>query len=63
MVCPPIRRDNPRALASGLSVVQADELCSIISNVDLARYCVSRAKDLVFQDLLYIYLFIFVFHS
>ena len=25
MVCPPVRGDNPRALASGLSPVQADE--------------------------------------
>ena len=25
MVCPPVRGDNPRALASGLSLVQADE--------------------------------------
>ena len=24
MVCPPVRGDNPRALASGLSYVQAD---------------------------------------
>ena len=24
MGCPPVRRDNPRALASGLSYVQAD---------------------------------------
>ena len=24
MVCPPVRRDNPRALASGLSPVQAE---------------------------------------
>ena len=45
MVCPPVRRDNPRALASGLSNVQADEPCSI-STLVLARYGVSRAKDL-----------------
>ena len=25
MVCPPVRGDNPRALASGLSPVQADK--------------------------------------
>ena len=30
MVCPPARRDNPRALASGLSTAQAEELCSIL---------------------------------
>ena len=50
MVCAPVRRDNPRALASGLSSVQADKPCSITrtitSNIDLACYGVSRAKDL-----------------
>ena len=29
MVCPPVRKDNPRALVSGLSNVQANELCSV----------------------------------
>ena len=29
MVCPPVQRDNPRALASGLSSVQADEPRSV----------------------------------
>ena len=29
MVCPPVRRDNPRALASELSTVQVDEPCPI----------------------------------
>ena len=28
--CPHVRRDNPRALASGLSTVQADKPCSIL---------------------------------
>ena len=49
MVCPPVRRDNPRALASGLSTVQADEPCSIslvAYRVDLAHYGVSRDKYL-----------------
>ena len=27
MVCPPVRRDNPRAIARGLSTVKADEPC------------------------------------
>ena len=27
--CPPVRKDNPRALASGLSTVQADKPCSV----------------------------------
>ena len=26
MGCPPVRRDNPRALASGLSYVQVDNM-------------------------------------
>ena len=30
MVCQPVRGDNPRALASGLSKVQADKPCSIL---------------------------------
>ena len=46
MVCSPVRRDNPRALASGLSTVQADKPCSIVPSVDLARYWVFHAKDL-----------------
>ena len=28
--CPPVRRDNSRALASGLSTGQADKPCSIL---------------------------------
>ena len=28
--CPPVRRDNLRALASGLSTVQADKPCSVL---------------------------------
>ena len=52
MVCPPVRRDNPRALASGLSTVQVDDRalshlsCSIITSVELARYEVSHVKDM-----------------
>ena len=29
MVCAPVRRDNPRALARGLSTVQVHKPCSI----------------------------------
>ena len=44
MICAPVRRDNPRALAMlYLS-------CIMISKVDLERYGVSRAKDWVFVD-------------
>ena len=54
MVFAPVRRDNPRALARGLSTVQAHKPCFIsrtmISSVDLAHYGVSRAKDWVSVD-------------
>ena len=55
MVCTPLRRDNPRALASGLSNVQAHITmlyftCAMISSVDLAKHRVSRAKHLVSVD-------------
>ena len=29
MVCPSVQRNNPRALASGLTTVEAGERCSI----------------------------------
>ena len=48
-VCPPVREDTPRALARGLSPVQADKLWyyyhSIIISVDLAQHEIFRAKD------------------
>ena len=54
MICAPVRRNNPRALARGLSTVQAHKPCSIsrtmISSVDLAHYGVSRAKYWVSVD-------------
>ena len=54
MVCAPVRRDNPRALARGLSTVQAQTMlyltCTTITSVDLARYGISRAKDWVSVD-------------
>ena len=37
MRCAPVRRDNPRALAT----------CTTITSIDLAHYGVSRAKDWV----------------
>ena len=40
MVCAPVRRDNPRALAS----------FSTITSVDLAHYGVSRALNWVSVD-------------
>ena len=55
MLCAPIRRDNPRALASGLSTVQAQKTmlyltCTMLSSVDLAYYGVSHAKDWIYVD-------------
>ena len=50
MVCAPVRRDNPRALARGLSIVQAHKPCTTITSVDLAHYGASRAKDWVSVD-------------
>ena len=43
MVCAPVRRVNPRALASRYSTVQAEKnmfylICTIISGVELVRY-------------------------
>ena len=50
MVCAPVRRDNLRASASGLSTAQAHKSCSMISIVDLARYGIYHAKDLGIWD-------------
>ena len=65
MVCAPVRRDNPRALARGLSTVQVHKPCSIshllkqtmlsltcivIFSVELAHYGVSHAKDWISVD-------------
>ena len=45
MVCPPVRGDNPRALASGLSPVQMDELWyTTYISVDLVHYDIFDAK-------------------
>ena len=49
MGCPPVRGDNPRALASGLSYVQLDKhgitiLYQQIS-VDLAHHEIFHGKD------------------
>ena len=47
MGCPPVRGDNPRALASGLSYVQMDKHGITIPyhlSVDLAHHEISRAK-------------------
>ena len=43
MDCPPVRGDNPRALASGLSYVQVDN--HVINNLyprHQCRHCTSR---------------------
>ena len=48
MVCPPVRGENPRAFASGLSPVQRTHHGIAISyhpqGVDLAQYEIVRAK-------------------
>ena len=49
MGCPPVRGDNPRALASGLSYVQVDKHGITIkyrlhTSVDLAHHEIFRAK-------------------
>ena len=49
MGCPPVRRDNPRALASGLTYVQVDKhgipiLYHRHQLVDLAHHEIFRVK-------------------
>ena len=48
MGCPPVREDNPRALASGLSYVQVDKhgiiFYTTYISVDLAHHDILRAK-------------------
>ena len=49
MVCALVRRDNPQALANGLSTSEETILCltyTMISSVDLAHYGLFCAKDL-----------------
>ena len=68
--CPPVRRDNPRALASGLSTCGQTLLyltCSMIPSVDLARYGIYLAKNLgilecakkinIYNLVIYLYVF------
>ena len=61
MVCAPVRRDNPRALARGLSTYRRKTMlyltCTMISSVDLARYGVSHAKHLGICGLWYKYVY------
>ena len=43
MACPPVRRDNPRALAGGLSYVQVDKHgITILYHLHQYRPCASR---------------------
>ena len=48
MGCPPVRGDNPRALASGLSFVQVDKhgilFYATYISVDIAHHEIFRAK-------------------
>ena len=55
MVCAPVRRDNPRALSEGIIDRTGTQTmlyltCTMICNVDLAHYGISRAKDWVSVD-------------
>ena len=54
MVRAPVQRDNPGALAKGLSTVQVHKPCSLtctlISSVNLAHYRVSHAEEWVVVD-------------
>ena len=49
MGCPPVRGDNPQALASGLSYVQVDKhgitIYTTYISVDLAHHEIFHAKD------------------
>ena len=43
MGCPPVRGDNPQALASGLSYVQVDKHdITILCNLHQCRQCISQ---------------------
>ena len=43
MGCPPVRGDNPRAFASGLSYVQVEKhVMTILYHLHLCRPCTSR---------------------
>ena len=43
MGCPPVRGDNPRALASGLSYVQVDKHgITVLYHIHQCRPCTSR---------------------
>ena len=44
MGCPPVREDNPHALASGLSYVRADKAWYNYISVDLAQHRLFHAK-------------------
>ena len=74
MACSPVRRDNPRALASGLSYVQVDKHGIIFQttyiSVDLAHYdifCVEVGtggmRRSQFEGKLYAQVFFFLWHS
>ena len=48
MVCAPVLRDNPRAIAGAQTMLYLT--CTIITSVNLAHYGVSRAKYWVSVD-------------
>ena len=46
-VCPPVRGDNPRALASGLSYQQADEPLDMYKNGIISKFNRSRYYSVI----------------
>ena len=55
MVCAPVRRDNPRALARGSSLRTGAQTmlyltCTMLFSVDIAHYGISLVKDWVSGD-------------
>ena len=47
MACPPVRGDNPRALASGLSCVQVDIVYIFYTTLHITRYFVIKLVRVV----------------
>ena len=51
MICAPVRRDNPRALARGLSTVHAHKPCShLYHDIQCRPYGIPCANDWVSVD-------------
>ena len=56
MGCPPVRVDNPRALARGLSFVQADNHgITILYHIHQCKPCTSRDFSCISKGGIYVY--------